>query len=63
LKISLWSAETAVAHAVLAEAYLGAKDPSSARAEARSALALDPTSVQAQDVLERAERDETSRPQ
>jgi tetratricopeptide (TPR) repeat protein len=53
LKISLWSAETAEGHAVLAKAYVEAKDPASARAEARSALVLDPGSVEARDVLGR----------
>ena len=42
LKISLWSAETAEAHAALAEAYLEAKDSTAARAEAERALAMDP---------------------
>ena len=63
LKISLWSAETAEAHAVLAEAYFAAKDPASARSEARSALALDPDSVQAREVLERTELGDTRRPE
>ena len=47
LKISLWSAETAEAHVVLGEAYLQAKDPAAARAEADRALALDPSSAEA----------------
>jgi tetratricopeptide (TPR) repeat protein len=47
LKISLWSAETAAAHVVLGEAYLQAKDPAKARAEAERALALDPSSADA----------------
>jgi tetratricopeptide (TPR) repeat protein len=55
LKISLWSAETAEAHAVLAEAYLEEKDHALAQAEAQRALALDPNSVQAQRVLDRVE--------
>ena len=41
-KISLWSAETAEAHAALGEAYRQAKDLDAARAEAERALALDP---------------------
>src|SRR6185295_1732050 len=44
LKISLWSAETAEAHAVLAEAYVALKDTAAARVEAERALALDPAS-------------------
>jgi tetratricopeptide (TPR) repeat protein len=42
LKISLWSEETAAAHQALAEAYVQAKDPASARKEAERALALSP---------------------
>jgi tetratricopeptide (TPR) repeat protein len=53
LKISLWSAETAEAHAVLAEAYLESKDRASARAEAERAVALDPSSAEAKRILER----------
>ncbi|HEY7171699.1 MAG TPA: tetratricopeptide repeat protein [Vicinamibacterales bacterium] len=53
LKISLWSSETAAAHAVLAEAYVEAKDTDSARTEARRALALDPQSADARRVLDR----------
>ena len=47
LKIALWSAESAEAHAVLGEAYRQAKDLDAARAEAERALALDPTSADA----------------
>ena len=47
LKISLWSAETAAAHTVLAGAYLQSKDVDSARNEAQRALALDPSSEEA----------------
>ena len=36
LKISLWSAETAEAHAVLADAYIQSKDLAAARVEARA---------------------------
>lgn len=54
LKISLWSAESAEAHAVLGEAYLELKDLSAARASAERALALDPASEVARRVLERA---------
>jgi len=52
-KISLWSAETAPAHAALAQAYLQNKDPDAARVEARRALALDPASAEATDLLGR----------
>jgi tetratricopeptide (TPR) repeat protein len=44
LKIAIWSAETAEAHAVLAEAYLALKDEASARAEVDRAVAIDPAS-------------------
>jgi tetratricopeptide (TPR) repeat protein len=47
LKISLWSAETAEAHAVLADAYLQLKELDEARAEVDRALALDPSSTEA----------------
>lgn len=52
LKLSLWSADTAAAHAALGEAYRQAKDLTAARAEAERALALDPTSSEAQRVLD-----------
>ena len=45
LKISLWSEETPAAHVALGEAYLQAKDPDAARAEAERALELAPGSV------------------
>ena len=51
-KIALWSAETAEAHAALGEAYRQAKDLPAARAEAEYALALDPTSLEAQRLLD-----------
>jgi tetratricopeptide (TPR) repeat protein len=54
LKISLWSEETAEAHVALGDAYLQAKDPARARAEAEHAIALDPASVDAKRLLERA---------
>jgi tetratricopeptide (TPR) repeat protein len=54
-KIVLWSAETAEAHAALGEAYRQAKDPAAARAEADRALALDPASVEARQLLARLE--------
>jgi tetratricopeptide (TPR) repeat protein len=53
LKISLWSAETADAHAVLGEAYRQNKDLDLARAEATRALALDPASAEARQLLAR----------
>jgi Tfp pilus assembly protein PilF len=52
-KISLWSEETAGAHAALGEAYWQAKDLTSARAEADRALALDPESPEAKALLAR----------
>ena len=52
LKIALWSAESAEAHAVLGEAYRQAKDLDAARAEAERALALDPASAEAKRLLE-----------
>lgn len=53
LKISLWSQETVAAHVALGEAYLQAKDPQSARAEAQRALTLDPNSADAKNLLQR----------
>jgi predicted Zn-dependent protease len=47
LKISIWSQETAAAHAVLGEAYLQAKDIAKARAELQTALRLDPQDADA----------------
>jgi tetratricopeptide (TPR) repeat protein len=52
-KISLWSAETAGAHAALGEAYRQDKDVEAARAEADRALALDPASAEAQALVAR----------
>jgi tetratricopeptide (TPR) repeat protein len=54
-KIVLWSAETAEAHAALGEAYRQAKDLTAARAEAERALALDPASAEAKQLLARLE--------
>ncbi|MDE3153946.1 MAG: tetratricopeptide repeat protein [Acidobacteriota bacterium] len=51
LKISLWSAETADAHAALARAYLQAGRQDRARAEAKRALALDPGQADARAIL------------
>ncbi len=53
LKISLWSEETASAHAALGEAYRQNKDQDAARAEAERALALDPSSEEARALLAR----------
>jgi tetratricopeptide (TPR) repeat protein len=53
LKISLWSAESADAHGVLAQAYFDAKDNVSARAEAERAIAMDPASADARAAIER----------
>jgi tetratricopeptide (TPR) repeat protein len=52
LKISLWSAETAEAHTVLAEAYVQTKEVAAARAEAARALTLDPSSSDAKRLLD-----------
>ncbi len=57
LKISLWSRETAEAHAALARAYLELKEPEDAIAEARKALAIDPSLDEASRVL--ADADDT----
>jgi len=53
LKISLWSAETADVHVALGEAYRQAKDLVAARAEAERALAIDPASADAKQLLAR----------
>jgi len=52
-KISLWSAETADAHAALGEAYRQSKDLAAARTEADRAFALDPASAEARQLLSR----------
>ena len=54
LKISLWSEETAEAHAALAETYLAAKDGKAARAEAERALAINPAEQAARRVLDQS---------
>ncbi len=54
-KIVIWSAETAEAHAALGEAYRQAKNVAAARAEAERALALDPASAGARQLLARLE--------
>lgn len=51
-KISLWSAESAAAHAALASAYLDAKDHESARTEVARAMEMDPSSAEAKAVLD-----------
>ena len=51
-KISLWSKETAGAHAALGEAYRQSGDGAGARAEAERALALDPSSAEARRLLD-----------
>jgi tetratricopeptide (TPR) repeat protein len=53
LKISLWSSETAEAHAVLGESYRQSEDPTAARAEADRALQLDPSSADAAALIAR----------
>lgn len=53
LKIALWSEETTSAHLVLAEAYIQMQDVALARAEAQRALALEPTSTPARQLLDR----------
>jgi tetratricopeptide (TPR) repeat protein len=52
-KISLWSDETAAAHAALGEAYRQDKDLAAARTEAGRALSLDPSSAEAKALLAR----------
>lgn len=52
LKISLWSAETAEAHTVLADAYIQSKDLVQARTEVERALTLDPSSSEARRLLD-----------
>ena len=47
LKIAVWSADTAEGHALLGQAYLQAMDVASARTESARALALDPSSSEA----------------
>lgn len=59
-KVSIWSEETAAARVALAEAYLEARDPASARSEADRALVLDPKSIQAQQLLERLRQEANS---
>jgi Flp pilus assembly protein TadD len=56
LKISIWSHDSAAAHAALAEAYLQLKDAAAARAELQRALALDPALPEARRLQERIGR-------
>lgn len=51
-KISLWSADSAEAHAALAQAYVEAHEPDAARTEAERALAMNPGLADAKRVLE-----------
>jgi tetratricopeptide (TPR) repeat protein len=53
LKISIWSADSSDAHLALAEAYLQTRETAAAHDEAQRALALDPSSKQAQAILEK----------
>jgi tetratricopeptide (TPR) repeat protein len=52
LNISIWSSETAEAHAALAQAHFDARDLELARTEATRALTLDTQSAEAKHVLE-----------
>jgi Flp pilus assembly protein TadD len=56
LKISIWSHDSAAAHAALAEAFLQLKDAAAARAELQRALALDPALPEARQLQERLSR-------
>ena len=62
LRIALWSAETAEVHAVLAEALVATGDREAAQRSAERALALDPGSSAARDVLQQVERGTPSPP-
>ena len=64
LKISIWSRDTAAAHAALADAYLRLKDVPGAKAEIQKALALDPDSAEAKVLQERIDKGgQMARPQ
>jgi len=52
LNISIWSAETAEARALLAQAYVDAKELDAARREAERAIVLDPRQDQAHRILQ-----------
>ena len=63
LKISLWSQETAAAHALLGQAYLQEKDAAKARAELQAALKLDPQDPDAKELTAKLEaKTEIKRP-
>jgi tetratricopeptide (TPR) repeat protein len=62
LKISIWSAESADAHVVMADAYIGLKNLAAARAEAERALVLDPTSTMVRQVIERIDAANRKKP-
>jgi hypothetical protein len=51
--LSLWSEESAQAHAYLGEALFAVRDVAGARLEAQRALALDPAHTDARRLLER----------
>lgn len=51
LNISIWSVDSAEAHAVLAQAYLDARETEQARREAQRALEMDPTQAAARALL------------
>jgi tetratricopeptide (TPR) repeat protein len=51
LKVALWSQPSVEAHLALAEAYVQAREHDAARREAERALALDPDSAAARDLL------------
>jgi tetratricopeptide (TPR) repeat protein len=54
LKIAVWSADTAAGHVALGEAYLKGRQPELARTEAERALALDPASAPARQLLDQS---------
>jgi tetratricopeptide (TPR) repeat protein/TolB-like protein len=57
-KIALWSEASVEAHLALAEAYLQGEDPEAARLEAERALALEPGSARARELLAGTRRPE-----
>ncbi len=61
-KISIWCHESASAHVVLGEAYLRSKDAALARGEAQRALALDPRSAEARQLLDKIPPGRPDRP-
>ncbi|MFN7914700.1 MAG: tetratricopeptide repeat protein [Vicinamibacterales bacterium] len=52
LNISIWSVDSVEAHALLAQAYLDARETEQARREAERALAMEPSNAAARAVLE-----------